>query len=365
MLRPYWEQWSRGLDTNIDYYLQNLKNDLTIVCPYVISISKGQTPLAILVAYLRNRRASTVVSMVQVPGPRVKVLEIVPGGDLGLASAGAYELLATKLSEVLTEEVDLLCFRRLSLESQLFREISQMQSHFIRMRVAHVFSYSVVDLFASSGERLAIFPGKAFREVRRKTSNLQREFPGAVTFKCFSLSGELDSALRDVEKVSVSAWQHSLGRGFTDALPSFEMYRVVVRKGWLRIFILYLAGQPCAYLLGQLYRGKFYCQRSGYRSDFARFSVGSVLTALAFENLASSGARQVDLGEGNQEHNRRLGSKRHDEATVHVYAPTLRGFSLNLFFGATNLIRSGGRRTRSRLRLTTIASLSRQYLNSR
>ena len=32
-LRPIWKQWSHNLDTDLDYYLQNLKNDPTILRP--------------------------------------------------------------------------------------------------------------------------------------------------------------------------------------------------------------------------------------------------------------------------------------------------------------------------------------------
>ena len=40
-----------------------------------------------------------------------------------------------------------------------------------------------------------------------------------------------------------------------------------------------------------------------------------------------------------------------EEGTVHVYSSTLRGIYLNVFFGTTQLVRAGGRRTRSGLRL--------------
>jgi CelD/BcsL family acetyltransferase involved in cellulose biosynthesis len=63
-----------------------------------------------------------------------------------------------------------------------------------------------------------------------------------------------------------------------------------------------------------------------------QFSVGSLLTARVFEELAAAGVQRVDLGEGGQEHNRRLGCQMGDEGTVHVYSPTLRGVWLSLFF---------------------------------
>jgi hypothetical protein len=364
-LRPVWEQWTNGLDTDIDYYLQNLESDRTILHPYVVSVWKGEVPLALQVAQVRRRTASSMVAMVRIQGPSVKLLETVPRGRLGAPSPELDRLLVRQLSKALQNEADMLCFRRLPPESQLFREVWQMPGMLIRKRVPHIFSYSRLALPERVKTGSPVFSGKMLREARRKTSNLQRAFPGKVSLSCFSHSSELEAGLRDAETVSVSTWQHSLGIGFTDTLPTYAAYRLFARKGWLRIFILYVDGQPCAYLLGQLYRATFHCQRAGYHPDFARFSVGSVLTAWAFENLAAAGAQLVDLGEGGEEHNRRLGCEKCDEGTVHIYAPTLRGFWLNLFFGATTLIRASGRKTRSRLRLNWMARICRQFLIAR
>jgi CelD/BcsL family acetyltransferase involved in cellulose biosynthesis len=126
-----------------------------------------------------------------------------------------------------------------------------------------------------------------------------------------------------------------------------------------------LEDTPCAFLIGQLFRNIFHCQYAGYHPDFARFSVGSVLTARALENLAEAGVEQVDLGEGGQEHNRRLGCEKREEGTVHVYSPTLRGIWLNMFFAATQTVRAGGRKTLSRLRLNGAVKLWLQFLTSR
>lgn len=368
-LRSYWEPATNGLDTDIDYYLQNLKNDWTILRPYVISIFNGQDKPSMLIGYIRRRKVSTRISMVRVPGPWARVLEIVPIGLLGPATPEVKKLMIKQLAKTLKGDVDLLCFRRLALDGQLFREVSQIPGLLAGMRIPHTFPYSTMTLMESrdvpAGKRFTVFSGKMRREARRKTLNLQKAFPGGVAFKCFSDLSELNVGLADMENISAAAWQHSLGVGFTDILPSLEAYRAFARKGWLRIFVLYVGGQPCAYLLGQLHQGTFYCQRTGYHPNFARYSVGSVLTAMAFENLAAAGAQRVNLGEGDQEHNRRLGCEKNEEGTVHVYAPTLRGIGLNLFFGITQAVREAGRQAQEGLRLDRLDKRWRQYWRSK
>jgi hypothetical protein len=361
-LRPVWQQWTNGLDTDIDYFLQNQRNDWTILCPYVISVWNDEIPLAILVAHVKSRRASTIVSMVRIQGPRVKLLEIVPNGRLGSPSPEVTRLIVRQLSKALRDDADMLCFHRLPLESDLFHEVRQMPGVFVGKRVPHIFSYSRLALMTQPGRRSPAFSGKIMREARRKASNLQRAYPAKVSFRCFSKPNEVDVGLWSAETISLAAWQHSLDCGFTDTRPTLEGYRFFARKGWLRIYVLEVEDRPCAYLLGQFHNKTFYCQRAGYHPDFARYSVGSILTAWAFESLADSGAHHIDLGEGGQEHNRRLGCEEHEEGTVHVYAPTLRGLLLNVFFGTTQVCRIFGRRVQSGLDLGWIGRAWKQRL---
>jgi CelD/BcsL family acetyltransferase involved in cellulose biosynthesis len=90
-----------------------------------------------------------------------------------------------------------------------------------------------------------------------------------------------------------------------------------------------------------------------------------LITARAFEELAAAGVQRVDLGEGGQEHNRRLGCQMTEEGTLHIYSPTLRGLWLNLFYGTTQVVRKSGRRARSTLKLSRLAKIWREYLLSK
>jgi CelD/BcsL family acetyltransferase involved in cellulose biosynthesis len=156
-------------------------------------------------------------------------------------------------------------------------------------------------------------------------------------------------------RVAATTWQNYMGLGLEDTTRTRGAFRFSVAQGWLRIYVLYLKGIPCAFLVGQLYNGTFHCEYAGYNPTFTHLSVGSLLTARAFEHLAATGVQRVDLGEGGQEHNRRLGCQMTEEGTVHVYSATLRGVWLNLFFGSTHVARRNGRRVRSAFSLNRLS----------
>ena len=364
-LRYIWNQWSHNLDTDLDYYLHNLKNDPTILRPHVITIRQDGIPLAMVVGQVRKQRISTVVSFVNVSGPKVTMLEVVNGGRLGKQSAAINRLLASHLcGATRSEDVDLLCFRRLPLQSELFRMLQQCPG-LMKERVPHVFHYSVVPLTASPDEHPRAFSGRNKREIRRKTRILWRTFPSKARFQCFSQPEELESGLRDAASVDVTTWQHHMGCGLLDARRSHNNLAFCAGQGWLRIYVMYVDQSPVAFLIGQHYNRTFYCQHAGYHPDFSRFSVGSLLTAWVLETLATEGIEQVDLGEGRQEHNRRLGCRVHEEGTVHVYSPTLRGLYVNVLFATTQTIRAVGRRGIKTLRLDKASKAWSQLLISR
>jgi len=365
-LRPLWRLWTDSLDTDLDFFLHQLSHDSSALAPYVITVYNEGIARAMLVGQVKKRRASTVVSFVNIPGPTMRVLEIKKGGRIGQQSQTIDRMLATELfKSTQSGEVDSICFERLPLDCELFQQIQQMPGFFVKERVPHVFCYSVLSLSDSGSKDPHVFSGKTMREMRRKTRNAERAFPGQVSLKCFSQPGELDAGLCEAMRVAATTWQHSLGQGFNDTAQTRATYLFFAEHGWLRIYVLYVKDVPCAFLAGQLYNNNFYCQYAGYHPDYTGFSVGSLLTARVFEELAAAGVQRVDLGEGGQEHNRRLGCQMVEEGTVHVYSPTLRGVWLNLFFGTTQIIRTGGRRARATLKLNRLGMVWRQYLVGR
>jgi Acetyltransferase (GNAT) domain len=365
-LLPVWRKWAHSLDSDTDYFLHTLTHDPDVLCPYVIAVLNHGIAQAMLLGQVRWSKTFAVVSSVNIPGPKARVLKIKKGGRIGRPSAEVDRLLALELLKATKSgQVDSICCERLPLHSGLFHQIQQLAGFLVNKRVPHLFSYSMLSLSADHNKRPRVFPGKVYRENRRRAGILNRAFPGQVRTRCFSQPDEMDAGMLDAARVAITTWQHHLSLTLSNTEESRETFRFFARKGWLRIYVLYVKDEPCAFLVGQLYNNTFYCQFAGYQPSFARFAVGSLLTARAFEELAAAGVEWVDLGEGDQEHYRQLGCQVSEEGTVHVYSPTLRGLCLNMFFGTTQAVRRSGRRTQSTLQLHRLSKIWRQYLFAR
>lgn len=350
--RAIWSTWTNGLDTDIDWYVYHLRNDSTAPRPYLIAVYDEGVPLALLVGQVRRYRMSATIARVRIPGPEARVLEIARGGRLGCQSSDIDKVLTSVLRKAIQNgDADVLCFQRLPLHSELFRELCKN----LEARVSEVLCCSVLPLAAPVGDPASTFSGKTKRELRRKTRILQDAFPGAVRFTCFSQPDELMIGIPDATKVVYATWQYCFGYQCLNSSQFRDELEFFAKRGWLRIFVLYVEDLPCAFLVGQLYQGTFYCQHVGYDPNFAQFSVGSLLTARAFEKLAAAGVRLVDLGEGGREHFRRMGGKASQEGTVRVYSHTLPGIRAKVFFALMGAVREGARHTRSAFSIRTAA----------
>jgi hypothetical protein len=365
-LKPMWKQWQHNPQTDFDYYVHRLRTDPTIVSPCVLTVCREDVPQAVLVGRIRKQRLSATISSVNVRSPKATVLEVVAGGRMGNEGEAIDDILALHLRRIATgKRADLLLFQRLSLHSKLFRALQQLDSPAVRQRVTSTFYYSLVRLSTAPGQFAPSLPGKHLREGRRKARILERSFPGKVKVSCYSDPVEFEHGIREASVVAVTTWQHYLGQDFLGAEQAQEHLRFVGARGLLRVYVMYINDTPCAFLMGQLYNDRFYCLYAGYNPTFAKLSVGCVLTYRALANLAAIGVREVDLGEGDQEHNRRLGCPVQEEGTVHIYCPTARGIALNAFFGFAQTVRVTGRRTIAELRLNRLRKSWLRFLTSR
>ena len=354
---------SDSLDTDIDRYLHIVNTDPNVASPYVISARSEGVIRALLVCLLRKTKTSAIIAFVKIPGPFGTILEILKNGRMGQRSSDIDKLMALQISNVLeSERIDLLSLDCQPSHLDLVHCISETTKLGFKRRIVYGSSGSLVPLISHDGNRPYVFSSKVLREIKRKTRILQRQFPNRIIYRCFCSANEIKAGMCDAFSVATRSWQHPLGHGLVNSRQTREDLRFSSKKGWLRIYILYVDDVPCAYLIGELYRKTFYSRFAGFDIDFARYSVGCLVMHKALLELATSGAQQVDLGVGNSEYNRRLGCVQTDSIRMHGYAYTYCGQQLRLFFGATQAVRTIGRKILARFELNYIAKLWRNSL---
>jgi len=174
---------------------------------------------------------------------------------------------------------------------------------------------------------------KVRKNQKWQAKKLVKHFSGAVRIHCFREVADLDNMIQDVEQVARKSYQRGLGVGFIDSPGIREGLQLKAEKGWLRGYVLYLANRPCAFWLGDINRATFGSDYIGYDADFASHSPGMYLVMKVIEGFCDGnreGVTEVDFGQGHAQYKEVLGNHEWSESSIHIFAPTLKGISLNV-----------------------------------
>jgi CelD/BcsL family acetyltransferase involved in cellulose biosynthesis len=175
---------------------------------------------------------------------------------------------------------------------------------------------------------------KARKNQRWQAKRLMQDHSGQVEVRCFRREHELDEAIRQVEQIVEKTYHRALGIGFSDTPDMRERLGLQARRGWLRIHVLVVKGQPWAFWIGRLYQQTFHSDFMGYDPANAKYSPGMFLILKVIEGFScgvgGERAEEIDFGFGDAQYKQVLGNREWNESPVYVFAPNLKGLRLHL-----------------------------------
>ena len=127
----------------------------------------------------------------------------------------------------------------------------------------------------------------------------------------------------------------------TEALRDFhrELSAIALRRGWLRLYVLWLDRRPAAALYGFRYGRSFLFYQAGFAREFTRHSVGLVAMGLAIRAAVEEGAQEFDLLHGDETYKSLWANSARELERIELFPPTLAGH-------AHRLLRRGARAAR-------------------
>lgn len=185
-----------------------------------------------------------------------------------------------------------------------------------------------VDLSGHSWESYLASLGSAHRyNFRRRLKNLHRKFD--VRFQQVETEEQRRQAMAILIALHNMRWRE---RGGSDALHtahlrSFheELTKRALQRGWLRLFVLWLDGEPVASLYGFRYGRVFYYYQSGFDSAYRKHSVGLITMGLTIKRAIEEGAEEYDLLHGDEEYKLHWGRGERELIRLELYPPRLGG----------------------------------------
>lgn len=167
---------------------------------------------------------------------------------------------------------------------------------------------SFVDLAPGFDHWMAQLSGSTRQGLRRKQRKLAEHCGGRIDLRVYRTADELALFFPLARAISAASYQERLlDAGLpVDALPAMQ---ALAARDAARGFLLWIAGQPAAYLYSPAEGETLLYAHLGYDERFADHSPGSVLQVEALRLLMEEGRfRWFDFGEGGGQHKRTFAS---------------------------------------------------------
>jgi CelD/BcsL family acetyltransferase involved in cellulose biosynthesis len=161
--------------------------------------------------------------------------------------------------------------------------------------------------------------------VRRRLRALEQKFD--VRFEQVTADQDRREALVQLTQYHERRFE-ARGTAFrTAALCAFheEATRRFLDRGWLRMFVLRLNGQPAAVMYGFLYNRTFYFYQHGFDDSYQQHSIGLVLMGLSIRAAIDEGATEFDMLWGTEPYKFLWARHVRELRNLHLFPPHLGG----------------------------------------
>jgi len=341
VVRDIWERMQRNesmpvLNADIDHYLSVVES-LEEVQPYVIVFYYDSNPKAMLIGRIERRRITCRVGYTTIFKPSLRCLSVVYGGILGKPSDQTSAKLLHELTKTLKQgDVDAVFFNQLRLDSPQYHLTRKMPNFLCRCYSPVVEPHWQTRLPDSKEAFYKDMSGNRKRYLRRYTTALENAGSGLVEMVCYRSEDKLDQVISIASEISAKTYKHALNVGFRDDYLTRSLLTRAAKQGWLRAYVLYAGGKPCAFEFGIEYGNVFFPEHIGFDPLLRSCSPGTVLFIKVVEDLIeNSNVSVFDYGFGAAAYKERFGTESWPEASVYIFAPRLYPIFVNALWSST------------------------------
>ncbi len=329
-IRESWIAAKGHRDGNIDFCLNFVWSGEEFVRPHVVVIYRQGRADAILVGRIEDVRIRPKIGYFQLPAARTRLLNFANGGLLGNSSEeNSEEFVKRAIAALQVGEADAVLFDRIPVASPIYQKASTMPGFLMRDRVIRSEPHSSMTLPNTLEQVFAAFSSGLRAEVRRKKRKIIADFGDRVKITRYIDESGLEGVLGQVEEIAKKTYQRALGVGFENSDRMRQRLRLCAREGWLRMYLLTVDNQPCAFWIGTVYDGVFYSDYNGYDPGYRDYSLGTFLLISMVEDFCKENVRAVDFGFGQAEYKDRFSNERAMEASVYIFSQGTKGLFLN------------------------------------
>jgi len=331
-MRNVWTamQWHPNAD--LDFYTLIVSVRSEVLKPYVLVVSRGDEPVAVLAGRVEEGRLEIKMGYKVLWQPRVRRITLLYGGCMGQTGEDVNRAVVKRLLQSLREQkADLLSWGGIRWKSPLQQMLSRAPAFLCRDYLARPSEHWTMDLPTSLDEFLERKMNKKHRYwAKRAMRVLEKDFPGAVRYRCVTTPEDVETLFSHTVQVARKTYQWGLGVGFQDNEENRKRLRLAAQKGWLRGYLLYLKEEPVAFWICTVYGDTVHLDFTGFDPELRKYEIGTALFLRMLGELGAQNVRHLDFGLGTAFYKERFGDGKFEETTMCVFGSSARALGLSV-----------------------------------
>lgn len=301
-----------------------------------VAALRGAQPLAVLVGgeaalagRIEERRLDTRFGYARIYAPRLRILQVVPGGVVA-ADGDALGQLVEEAGR-LRGEVDAIALPALPLDSPVYAAFARLGGALERQRFVPAWTRRTLRLPESFEAFLTARTRKIRAGVRYDSKKLEEALGEGRSVDIVGDADDLERVVADLDSVAASTYQRALGAGFAATEERTAVLGIALRHGWARVYILREEGHPIAFWLCSTHHRTITLNATGYRKEYGALRPGIYLLMRVIEDAcADAGLDVLDFGPGRSDYKRHFSDGGFQERNLIVFAPTARARTANV-----------------------------------
>jgi hypothetical protein len=330
-VRTQWESWCQHPNSDLDHFLLVCRMRPEVEAPEALLIERDGVPRALLAVRLERARLPARLGYWTLARVPARVRTILYQGVLG------------DLDVPLTNAAGGQLVRALQSDGVHAAVLSGLQEHSPLLRTAAgtlwplgrgPIEWSVhweLTLGDQPGFLIQRLRAKHRAWIRGRQRSLENAHHGQLSWHWIRESSDIPRLSGLMERIAADTYQRAIGAGFADDAEHRQRLAFWANRGQLRIAFLEAGGNPAAFWLGIVYRGRFHSWATGYLPELRSFEPGTLLLLHVIDRLTAEGVRVFDFGLGDASYKARFGDRSWREATVRLWS---RGSPRGLFLGS-------------------------------
>jgi len=257
----------------------------------------------------------------QFPLRRLRLLGATPGIP---EDASAYDLLFTELAKQ-KNAFDAIYLEGVPLDSFLWNYLKtstlvheHFRAYFPDLPLPHL----QLRFRGSFSDYMKKFSPKQRKNLLRQVTKIREGIVGEMRFEQYTRPDQVPLFLEPAVEISKKTYQwklHHRGLSATELLRQRLLF--AAENSWMRCYLLFCGGTPCAFLVGYQCGSRFVIDEIGFDPTLSKFSPGTSLHLMVIEDLFNRNRPEVyDLGVYNR-YKEVLSTESYLESNVFLFRP--------------------------------------------